>query len=253
VTSGLPTVDYFLSSSLMEPENGQSHYTEALVCLPNLGIAYPSPQISAPTKTRGDLGLREEGIIYLCSQTLFKYLPQFDYTIAAIARQVPACQFVFIARPNRYIAEQFRQRMQRSFAAAGLDSEEYCRILPPQDQQSYWNLNQVSDIFLDSLGWSGGHTTLEAIACSLPVVTCPGELMRSRHSYGILKMLGVTATIAASEAEYIAIAVRLGTDQQWRRQIVEQIIQGRPGLYDDQTCVAALEEFYQRVVREYNG
>src|SRR6202042_3454456 len=27
VTSGLPTIDYYLSSELMEPENGQEHYT----------------------------------------------------------------------------------------------------------------------------------------------------------------------------------------------------------------------------------
>ena len=27
-TSGLPTIDYFLSSELMEPENAQENYTE---------------------------------------------------------------------------------------------------------------------------------------------------------------------------------------------------------------------------------
>jgi predicted O-linked N-acetylglucosamine transferase (SPINDLY family) len=30
VTSGLPTIDYFLSSDLMEPENAQEHYSERL-------------------------------------------------------------------------------------------------------------------------------------------------------------------------------------------------------------------------------
>jgi len=37
--------------------------------------------------------------------------------------------------------------------------------------------------------------------------------MRGRHSYGILKMLGVTDTITKNEAEYIEIAVRLGLDR----------------------------------------
>jgi predicted O-linked N-acetylglucosamine transferase (SPINDLY family) len=41
VTSGLPTIDYYLSSELMEPENAQEHYTETLIRLPNLAIAYP--------------------------------------------------------------------------------------------------------------------------------------------------------------------------------------------------------------------
>ncbi len=39
-TSGLPTIDYFLSSDLMEPEEGAEHYTETLIRLPNLGFHY---------------------------------------------------------------------------------------------------------------------------------------------------------------------------------------------------------------------
>ena len=33
-TSGLPTIDYFLSSDLMEPLDAARHYTERLVRLP---------------------------------------------------------------------------------------------------------------------------------------------------------------------------------------------------------------------------
>ena len=39
-TSGLPTIDYFLTSAAMEPPDGQTHYTEQLVHLPNLSIYY---------------------------------------------------------------------------------------------------------------------------------------------------------------------------------------------------------------------
>ena len=37
-TSGFPTIDYFLSSELMEPRNGKDHYSEELVLLPNLSV-----------------------------------------------------------------------------------------------------------------------------------------------------------------------------------------------------------------------
>jgi protein O-GlcNAc transferase len=52
VTSGLPTIDYFLSSDLMEPENAQAHYCEKLVRLPNISICYEKPSIPEATKTR---------------------------------------------------------------------------------------------------------------------------------------------------------------------------------------------------------
>jgi len=45
VTSGLPTIDYFLGSDLMEPQDGCGHYTEELVRLPNLASSYPYPQV----------------------------------------------------------------------------------------------------------------------------------------------------------------------------------------------------------------
>lgn len=251
VTSGLPTVDYFLSSALMEPEAAQDHYSETLIRLPKIGLSYAKPLIPAPIKTRADFGLREDAVVYLACQLLCKLLPQHDYLFAAIAQQIPQAQFVFIARPTSvYVQDQFKQRLQQAFAAFGLDSEQYCVMLPPQVQADYWDLNQQSDIFLDSFSWSGGQTTLEAIACDLPIVTCPGDLMRGRHSYGILRALGITETIAQTEAEYVEIAVRLGQDPAWRQQVVAKMRDRHADLYDDTACVDALETFYQQVVEQ---
>jgi predicted O-linked N-acetylglucosamine transferase (SPINDLY family) len=248
VTSGLATIDYFLSSDLMEPENAQAHYCEKLVRLPNISICYEKPSIPEATKTRLNFHLREEAVVYLSCQSLFKYLPQFDSIFAQIAQRVPQAQFVFLAAHTPHITAQFEARLQRAFANFGLRSEEYCVFLPKQDWVSYLNLNLVSTIFLDTFSWSGGNTTLEAIACGLPVVTCPGEFMRSRHAYGILKMMEVTETIAQDEAEYVEIAVRLGLDTDWRQDIVRKIYQRHRWLYDDRTSVTALESFYKTVV-----
>ena len=74
--------------------------------------------------------------------------------------------------------------------------------------------------------------------------------MRGLHAYSFLKMLGVTDTIAKNEAEYIEIAVKLGLDSEWRRDIAQRMSQRQDHLFDDRVCVAALEAFYQEVVRE---
>ncbi|MBD2097883.1 tetratricopeptide repeat protein [Trichocoleus sp. FACHB-591] len=250
VTTGSPTIDYFLSSELMEPEDGDKHYSEELVRLPNISIAYSPPDLSEATKTRADFGLREDAVLYLSCQTLFKYLPQYDYIFAAIAQQVPQAQFVFISHKSAAITEKFSQRLERAFAQYGLKSPDYCAILPRQGHNSYLSLNRIADVFLDTFSWSGGNTALEAIACQLPVVTCLGKMMRSRHSYAVLKQLGVTEAIAANETEYIQIAARLGLDPKWRHQVSQKIKAARSRLYDDITCVKALENFYQQVVHQ---
>ncbi|MBV8884926.1 MAG: tetratricopeptide repeat protein [Chroococcidiopsidaceae cyanobacterium CP_BM_RX_35] len=250
ITTGLPTIDYYLSSDLMEPQNAQSHYCEKLVCLPNISICYEKPVIPEPKKTRSDFHFREDAIVYLSCQSLFKYLPRFDYIFAKIAQRVPQAQFAFISGPGTAISAKFEARFRRAFVNCNLNSEDYCVFLPKQSQDDYFNLNSVSDIFLDTFSWSGGNTTLEAIACGLPVVTCPGEFMRSRHSYGILQMMGVTETIAQDEAEYVEIAVRLGLEPEWRQHIVQKIYQRHSWLYDDRTCVTALESFYKSLVQD---
>ena len=52
------------------------------------------------------------------------------------------------------------------------------------------------------------------------------------------------------QAEYIEIAVELGLAQEWRQSIINKIKQSQDRVYEDKTCVEALEEFYQRVVQE---
>ena len=253
ITSGLPTIDYYLSSDLMEPENAQSHYSEKLVRLPNIGVCYEKPSIPELTKTRADFQLREDAIVYLSCQSLFKYLPQFDDIFAQIAQRVPQSQFAFLSSHSTTITAQFKTRLGRAFANFGLNSEDYCVFLPRQTQVDYFNLNLVANIFLDTFSWSGCNTAIEAIAFGLPVVTCPGKFMRSRHAYAILKMMGVCETIAQNETEYIEIAVRLGLEPDWRQDMVQKLYKHHSLLYDDRTCVTALESFYKNVVQQAAG
>jgi protein O-GlcNAc transferase len=257
ITSGLPTIDYFLSGDLFESKNAQEHYTEELIRLPNMGISYPKPFIPKPTKTRSDFHLRDNAVIYLSCQAISKYLPQHDYLFVEIARLVPNAQFVFVLRKELLnssdtttIEVKFRQRLSKAFTKANLNLDDYCIFLPRQNWDSYTSLMLSSDVFLDTLSFSGGHTTFDAVACNLPIVTCPGKLMRGRQSYGILKMLGVTDTITQNEAEYIEIAVRLGLNPQWRQEISQRMSQRHHYLYEDKSCVKGLEQFYQQIVQD---
>lgn len=255
VTSGLPTIDYYLSSDLLEPNNAQAHYREKLVKLPNIGIYFPTPEPMKLVKSRRDYGLREGAIAYLSCQSLFKYLPQYDYVFPAIAQQVPNAQFIFIAAAScttPLVTQKFCQRLQRVFAEYGLNYEDYCLFLPGQIYTDFQQLNLLADVFLDSFVWSGGMTSLDAINCLLPIVTCPGELMRGRQSAGFLQRMGISATIAADPGEYIKIAAHLGLDQKYRQEIVMQMSRQRYLLYNDHTCVEALEDFYQQAIACFN-
>lgn len=240
ITSGSQSVDYYLSSHLMEPDNAQDHYTEKVIRLPKLGLCYPHPCPPKPSQTRSFFDLPEDRIIYLSCQSLFKYLPQYDFIYPEIARQIPNAYFVFLEA--FYLKSKFNNRLERAFSNIDLSSQNHCQIIPGQSWQNYIQLQYLSDIYLDTIAWTGGNSTLQAIACGLPVVTYPGEFMRSRHSYAILQQLGVTETIAHSIDEYIEIAVELGRNQLWRQSIADQYKQRQSRLFDDRSVTQSLDQ-----------
>ena len=252
-TTGLPTIDYFLSSELMEPLDADDHYTEKLVRLPNISIYYNPIEVAITETNRDMFGLPHQSVLYLCCQSLYKYLPQYDDIYPRIAQQLDDCQFLFISNPSDFVTEQFRLRIKNVFKRYKMNADNYVIFLPRLDARKYYAINCLSDIYLDSIGWSGGNTTLEAIACNLPVVTIPGKLMRGRHSTAILTMMGLTETIADLLDNYIEIAVRLGKDLERRKHISKKIADNKHNIYQDMKCVTALEEFLERAIKEKMG
>jgi predicted O-linked N-acetylglucosamine transferase (SPINDLY family) len=104
-------------------------------------------------------------------------------------------------------------------------------------------------VFLDSIGWSGCNSTLEALVYDLPIVTLRGDLMRGRHSAAMLDMMGMTATVCESIEQYVELAVGFARDLVRRAEVKRMIAAGKRAIYRDRTCIAALEEFLEQVVR----
>ncbi len=243
-TSGLPTIDAFLSSDLMEPSDAEGFYTERLVRLPNTSFHYTALEVAPLAPDLAGAGVRPEAIKYLCCQSLYKYRPAHDDLFPRIASQVPAAQFLFIEHAlSPALTAMTRERLAASFRAHGLDPTRHMAFLKPLDAARYAGLNAASDVYLDSLDWSGGNTALEAIAAGLPVVTLPGRFLRGRHCLAFLTVMGITETLARDTDEYVAIAVRLGRDPAWRAEQSQRVKKKRSLLYSDKAPVAALEQF----------
>jgi protein O-GlcNAc transferase len=248
-TSGFPTLDYFLSAELMEPADAEQHYSERLILLPNLSIhCEPTPVL--PRLDRSEFNLRPSATVYWCAQSLYKYLPQYDQVFARIAQLVGDCQFVFIEYPHvAEITDLFRARLDRAFRELRLEAEHHCIILPRLDQSVFRAAMRLADVYLDSIGWSGCNSTLEALTHDLPMVTMAGALMRGRHSAAMLAMMGMSDLVSRTVDDYAAAAARLGRDGEWRMAVKARISANKHRLYHDRACIAALEDFLDRVAR----
>ena len=243
-TSGLPTLDYYLSSDLMEPPDGAQHYTERLVRLPNLSIYYVPPDAAPVAANRAALGLRAGATVFWCAQSLPKYLPQYDQVFPRIARDAGDCQFTFIQFPGgAQITALFRQRLDRAFATFGLNAADYCVFLPRFAPQKFIAAIGACDAVLDSIGWSGCNSVLESLVHDLPIVALTAPLMRGRHATAILTMMDVPDTVTTDIDGYVAAAVRIARDADWRSALRSKIAGNKHRLYRDNTCIAALEDF----------
>jgi protein O-GlcNAc transferase len=251
VTSGFPTIDYFLSSDLMEPAGAAAHYSEQLIRLPNLSIYYEPADVPPISIDRAELGLRADAVVYWCSQSLPKYLPQFDGVFARIAAEVPDCQFTFIEfGGGSGVTEIFRTRLERAFKAIGLNAKNHCVFLPRLAPDRFGAAIGQCDIVLDSIGWSGCNSILESLVHNLPIVTLASEMMRGRHTAAILDMMDVRETMARTIDEYVSIAGFLGRTTAKRTELSAEIANKKHCVYRDHACIAALQTFLDRAVRD---
>ena len=244
-TTGLPALDYFLSSRLFEPEHAAAHYSEQLVQLNGLGVYYERPNLKALTRTRLDFGFKATEPLYLCTQNLVKFHPDFDLLLGQILRQSPRGR-VLVKAKYAPLNEALRQRWQTRLP----DVADRIEFIPQQSYEDYLNLIKVADALLDTVHYSGGTTSFEAIAVGTPIVTWPGEFMRGRMTYGCYRKIGVLDTVVWSAAEYVAKAVQLATDRAYQEQVRQKILAASEVLFEDLAAVHELEQGFTWAIEQ---
>lgn len=249
VTTGHANLDVFFSSEAMEPPGAQAHYTERLVTLPGLGTCYPRPAVPEPA-SRASLGLPEDAILYLFPQSLFKVHPDNDALLVEILAREPRAVVVMFQSRFEPITQLFVDRLSRRFAERGMATAGRVRMLPNMGHADYLRANLACDAMLDSLYWSGGNTSLDAIACNLPVVTRPGELMRGRQSAGMLSVMGLDELVAQTDEAWVETALRLGRDADYRATVRAALAERSASLFDQEAPVRALESFLRSAIPE---
>ena len=248
-TTGLPTIDHYLSAESLEPPDAAAHYTERLVALPNLGVCYEPLAPMAVAPDLAALGLPQDVPLLLCPGTPFKYSPLHDAVWTEISRRAGPCRLVFFRPRDGEVSDFLERRLERRYGQAGLRFADCVTFVPTLDRARYFGLMRRADLMLDTLGFSGFNTAIQAVECRLPVVAREGEFMRGRLGSGILRRMGMDALVATSDDAYVELAVTLTRDAALRLRLREEMIARRSVLFGDVEPVRALERFLESVAR----
>lgn len=245
-TSGLPSIDAYLSAALLEPDNAAQHYSEQLVALPNLGCHVHPRSIQAVAPDLAAWGIDAHAPLLVSPGTPFKYAPEHDGIFTGIARQLPEGRLVFFRHRIPAFARALEARLRAAFARDGLEFDRHARFIPWQDKEPFFGLLGHARVYLDTIGFSGFNTALQAVQCGLPIVTRDGRFLRGRLASGILRRLGLHELVVDSDEAYVRLAVRLARDAQFHAAVRRRMAEQQHLLYADDAPLRALEEFLER-------
>jgi protein O-GlcNAc transferase len=246
VTTGSDAIDFYLTCGAMEPADAREHYAERLVMLPGLGVSYSQPGVE-PAASRAQLGLPFEGRLYACPQSLFKIHPRMDELFADVLERDPDAILVFFQGLARAVTEQFARRLQGTLARRGIAPRSQVKFLARQPAAQFRRVLASCDVVLDTVLWSGGNTTLDALAAGVPVVTLNGRFMRGRQTAAMLGLAGLGELVAPSHEDYARMAVGAASDPARNARLREVIAQGRGALFDRDEPLAAFSEALLRM------
>lgn len=242
VTTGSSEIDYFLTCEAMEPDDAGSHYTERLLMLPGIGTRYAMPVSVDAGISRESFGLSRDQHLYICPQSLFKIHPDNDAIYIDIMARDTNAVLLFFQSDQTAVTEAFSQRLARAMAAHAIAPRNQIKFLPRMDAASFRGALSIAGVVLDTLHWSGGNTSLDALSVAAPIVTRPGEFMRGRQTAAMLRAMDAQELIADSRAAYVEHAITLATDDSMREALQKKLMSNRGAIFDRRESVTRLGE-----------
>ncbi len=246
LTTGIPTMDYYISSNQVEAENTAKHYSETLVLLDHMVLWADKPAPPKLTKTKEALGLNPSKTSHVCPMKLQKLHPDFDSAIAAILSQdSEGIIYFFDDVRNTTWRTELLKRFSHTIPQ---HLQERIRFLPFQSKEDFAQLMLHADVVLDSFHFGAGTTAYMVLALGVPIVTLPTAYLRTRTTCTFYHWMGIEDLIAKSPEEYIDLALKLGKDKEFQKTMRSKILECCDTIFDNAAVADDLVAWIKKTV-----
>lgn len=243
ITTGIDTIDYFVSAAAFEPADAATHYREKLISLPGIGAVLNAPQLPATKPDRAAYNLPVDALMLFCAQPWPKIMPAADAMLARVLKALPQAILV-IPDALGSNAELIKKRLGAHDEAV-LSQLKFTGRLQRND---YIAMQMMADLVLDGFPSSIGFGAVEAIFAGTPIITQRGATARCRMTCGLLDSIGVTELTVESLEAYGDLVIALGQDTSRRASLSAKLKQNAAKLANDQTPATAFAAFLQAPV-----
>ena len=246
-TTGMTRIQYRISDRHADPPGLTDHrHTEILARLPHSQWCY-RPFVSvghAQTPPHA----RNGHITFGSFNQALKISPTARRLWAEILERLPDSRLVIIGID----AGRARSDLLADLARPTVDRARIT-VQPYVALEDYFRSFDAVDVALDTMPFSGGTTTCDALWMGVPVITVPGARPSSRSAASILTTAGLGDWIASSPEDYVRLAVEFARDRtvlNGLRSSLRQKLRQSP-LMDEERFVRDLEATYRQMWREW--
>ncbi len=208
-STGLDSIDYFITDPYTSPRGSQQWFSETPVWLPHSRFCYApptyAPEVSPlPMNTRG----------YVTFGSFNRVEKLMDPVLDAWSRIVNAVpQSRLIVKAGKLEDDSIREELSERFAAFGLTGDRLELRGPSSHIDMLAQYGEI-DIALDTFPFNGGMTTLEALWMGVPVTTLAGQGVVARQTVSALINIGLESLAFPNSEAFIEGTIALASDPQ---------------------------------------
>lgn len=246
-TMGSTFHDYIIGDDFIIPPSHEKYYSERVARLPCYQPNSPPYPMPEPSRSRRELGLPDDAIVYCCFNGSIKISEPIFSSWMEILKQVP--DGVLWLRGSTADAE----RKLREEAKLRDVLPERLIFLPFQSNTEYLASHRYADIFVDTFPY-GAHTTAsDALRAGIPIVTLVGSSFASRVCGSLSRAAGLPGFAFESLSDYTGKAIELGKDRELLAQVKKQLIEARSecDLFNIKLLAGRLESLFEGMWDSY--
>ncbi len=206
-TSGLSAIDAFLADDILAPPGAEAVFSEQLVRLPRIPLAYRPPEGMPPVAPLPAVATGHITFGY------FGRTVRLNGDVVAVWSRillaVPGSRLVLNSAP--YAEPAGRADWAARFAAHGIGPDRL-ELICTTPQPRTWEAYGAIDIALDPFPHNAGTTTIEALWQGVPVLTLAGRPTVGRFGAAILHAVGLDDWVTRDVEAYVARAVAAAAD-----------------------------------------
>ena len=256
-TSGLDTIDYFISSKYFEINGNEAdnNYSEKLIKMDSLSTYYfefkdiinIDDTLNKKDKIKTKFGLPTNMKMFFVPHTLFKIYDDFDEIIKLILEKDNNVFITFIKGEKPYIYYNFRNRIEQKLGS------NFSRIYFVDHQEYIYNFYKlliISDVILDSYPFGGCNVSFEAFSLGKCIITLPSNYINGRFTSGLYRKMGLLDLICSTKEEYVDKALLLINDENLLNNMSKDILNNKYKIFETYDTIVEWNELLVKLSKD---